>query len=238
MELVAGAPTNVRRISRAPTLELGAAPGQLIAHHRKFVHAMRLLLCALLTVTVVSCDGCGGAPPAQYPQTQPLEEVDAPLGPGDAFDLSIYYGSNEHKTSYRLTPTGKIAVQYIGDVIAAGKTVQDLQDEIRSKLADGYIRDPVVNISLTEANSTKISVFGQVQKAGTMRFQSGMSIVDAIAQSGGFTPMAKKNEVQVTRIEKGRKITYNVPVQAIGEGDRPNFSLQAGDVIFVPERWY
>ncbi|HTJ45204.1 MAG TPA: polysaccharide biosynthesis/export family protein [Kofleriaceae bacterium] len=199
---------------------------------------MRHLLLVVLAATLVACDGCGGAPPARYPNTQALEEVDAPLGPGDAFDLTIYYGANEHKSSYRLTPTGKIAVQYIGDVTAAGKTVQELQDEIRSKLADGYLRDPVVNISLTEANSTKISVFGQVQKAGTMRFQSGMSIVDAIAQSGGFTPMAKKNEVQVTRVEKGRKVTYTVPVQAIGEGDRPNFSLQAGDVIFVPERWY
>jgi polysaccharide export outer membrane protein len=182
---------------------------------------------------------CGGAPPAHYPTNNaPLMETDAPLGPGDVFDLTIYYGANEQKSSYRLTPTGKIAVQFIGDVVATGKTVQELQDEIRGRLSDGYLRDPVVNISLTEANSTKVSVFGQVQKAGTIHFQSGMSIVDAIAQSGGFTPMAKKNEVQVTRIESGRKITYSVPVQAIGEGDRPNFLLNAGDVVFVPERWY
>jgi polysaccharide export outer membrane protein len=198
---------------------------------------MRHLTWVVLAALVI-CDGCGGAPAAHYPSTQPLEERDAPLGPGDAFDLTIYFGSSENKSSYRLTPTGKIAVQYIGDVVAAGKTVQELQDEIRAKLADGYIREPVVNISLTEANSTKISVFGQVQKAGTMRFQAGMSIVDAIAQSGGFTPMAKKNDVQVTRIENNRKVTYSVPVQAIGEGDRPNFLLIAGDVIFVPERWY
>ena len=199
---------------------------------------MRHFIWVLLAVSLVACDGCGGAPPTHYPESTPLEEVDAPLGAGDAFDLTIYNGGTENKSSYRLSPTGKVAVQYIGDVVAAGKTVQELQDEIRAKLADGYLRDPVVNISLTEANSTKISVFGQVQHAGTIHFQSGMSIVDAIAQSGGFTPMAKKNEVQVTRVEKGRKVTYSVPVQAIGEGDRANFSLQAGDVIFVPERWY
>src|SRR6185312_10640485 len=146
---------------------------------------MRHLIWVLLAVSLVACDGCGGAPPAHYPESTPLEEVDAPLGAGDAFDLTIYNGGTENKSSYRLTPTGKIAVQYIGDVVAAGKTVQELQDEIRSKLADGYLRDPVVNISLTEANSTKISVFGQVQHAGTIHFQSGMSIIDAIAQSGG-----------------------------------------------------
>lgn len=199
---------------------------------------MRQLTKFVLAACLAAAPGCGGAPPVQYPSTQSFDESDAPLGAGDAFDVTIYYGSNEHKSSYRLTPTGKIAVQYIGDVVAVGKTVQALQDEIRQRLADGYLRDPVVNISLTEENSTKISVFGQVQKAGTIHFQSGMSIVDAIAQSGGFTPMAKKNEVQVTRIESGRKVTYSVPVQAIGEGDRPNFRLEAGDVIFVPERWY
>ena len=198
-------------------------------------HAARSVV---LVTIATACLACGGAPPVHYSDTQPLVEVDAPLGPGDAFDMTIYNGGTENKSSYRLTPTGKIAVQYIGDVVAAGKTVQELQDEIRAKLADGYLRDPVVNISLTEANSTKVSVFGQVQKAGTIHFQPGMSIVDAIADSGGFTPMAKKNEVQVTRIEGNRKVTYSVPVQAIGEGDRPNFTLQAGDVIFVPERWY
>ena len=50
--------------------------------------------------------------------------------------------------------------------------------------------------------------------------------------------MAKKNGVQVTRIENGKKVTYTVPVQLIGEGDRPNFPIAAGDVVFVPERWY
>ena len=200
---------------------------------------MRFFVALFLATASAAAISCGGAPPTHYPTNLgPLQEVDAPLGAGDAFDITIYYGSNEHKASYRLTPTGKVAVQFIGDVVAAGKTVQELQDEIRGKLADGYLRDPVVNISLTEANSTKVSVFGQVQKAGTIQFTAGMSIVDAIAQSGGFTAMAKKNEVQVTRIEKGRKVTYSVPVQAIGEGDRPNFSLNAGDVVFVPERWY
>jgi polysaccharide export outer membrane protein len=197
---------------------------------------MRPILLACLITGVLA--GCKPPPPANYPTSTPIEEVEAPLGPGDVFDVVIYYGSKEAKASYRLSKTGAIAVQYIGDVIANGKTVAALQEEIRARLADGYLRDPIVSISLTEANSTKISVFGQVQKAGTMRFQSGMTIVDAIAQSGGFTAMAKKNGVQVTRIDNGKKVTYTVPVQLIGEGTRPNFPIAAGDVVFVPERWY
>jgi polysaccharide biosynthesis/export protein VpsN len=195
---------------------------------------MRSSIWVVLAVLVA----CSGAPPAHYPTLTPIQEVESPLGAGDVLDVVIYYGSKENKATYRLTPTGKIAIQYIGDVVAAGKTVGALQDEIKKRLADGYLVDPIVSVSLTEANSTKVSVFGQVQKAGTIRFQGGMTIVDAIAQSGGFTAMAKKNGVQVTRVVSGKKVTYTVPVQAVGQGDRPNFPIHAGDLIFVPERWY
>lgn len=197
---------------------------------------MRPTLLAWLVAGALTA--CGHPPPATYPTSTPIEEVEAPIGPGDVFDVVIYYGSKQAKSTYRLTPTGTIAVQYIGDVEAAGKTVVAIQEEIRTRLADGYLRDPIVSVSLTETNSVKLSVFGQVQKAGTIRFQTGMTIVDAIAQSGGFTAMAKKNGVQVTRIVDGKKVTYTVPVQLIGEGDRPNFPVAAGDVVFVPERWY
>jgi protein involved in polysaccharide export with SLBB domain len=65
-----------------------------------------------------------------------------------------------------------------------------------------------------------------------------MTIVEAIAQSGGFAPMARKNYVQVTRSVSGRKETYELPVEAIGEGKRPNFEMMPGDQVFVPERTF
>jgi protein involved in polysaccharide export with SLBB domain len=89
-----------------------------------------------------------------------------------------------------------------------------------------------------QSTSRRISVFGQVQSASTIPFTEAMTIVDAIAQAGGFTAMAKKNAVQVTRVVAGKKVTYTIGVEAIGEGRRPNFSMEAGDVIFVPERLF
>jgi protein involved in polysaccharide export with SLBB domain len=63
-----------------------------------------------------------------------------------------------------------------------------------------------------------------------------MTIVEAIAQSGGFSPLARKNMVKVTRILDGKKETYKLPVEMIAEGKRPNFPMAPGDEVFVPER--
>ena len=63
-----------------------------------------------------------------------------------------------------------------------------------------------------------------------------MTIFELIALSGGFSPLARKNLVQVTRTVDGKKQTYEVPVELIGEGKRPNFPMMPGDQVFVPER--
>jgi polysaccharide biosynthesis/export protein len=181
---------------------------------------------------------CGEPPPANYPTAAPVQAVEAPLGPGDVFDLRIYYGSNELKSAHRLNASGRISVQFIGSVDAAGKRISELEADIQARLADGYLREPVVSITLMEANSQRVTIYGQIDKAGTIPYVTGMTIVEAIAQSGGFKAMAKKNEVQVTRVVEGKKVTFTVPVDAIGAGQRPNFSMEPGDVVFVPERLF
>jgi polysaccharide biosynthesis/export protein len=200
--------------------------------------AMTARVCALLAV-LFGAAACGDPPPASYPNAavSPVP-TEAPLGPGDVFELHIYYGSNELKSTHRLNTSGKISVQFIGTVDAAGRRVAELEQDVQKRLADGYLREPVVSITLTEANSQRVTVYGQVIKASTIPFAAGMTIVEAIAQSGGFSPMAKKNAVQVTRIVDGKKVSFTVPVESIGEGKRPNFAMEPGDTVFVPERLF
>jgi protein involved in polysaccharide export with SLBB domain len=192
--------------------------------------AMRLILLVFLLV------GCGDNPPVVYPTVAPFDDTKLALGPGDKLELTLFYGDEEAKQTYTLDSSGQMEVRFIGTVSAGGKTVRDVQEEIRSRLADGYLRDPVVSLTVVEINSLKCSVFGQVAKSGTIKFTPGMTIVEAIAQSGGFSPLARKNMVKVTRTLEGKKETYKVPVEMIAEGRRPNFPMMPGDEVFVPER--
>ncbi len=196
-------------------------------------HAMRLLVLATLLFLM---GGCHDNPPVVYPTTAPFDETKLALGPGDKIELTIFYGSKESKATYTLDSSGQMEVQFIGTVSAGGKNTRDVQEEIRSRLADGYVKDPVVSLTVVEINSLKCSVFGQVMRNGTIKFTPGMSIVEAIAQSGGFSPLARKNMVRVTRKLEGKKETYEIPVEMIGEGKRPNFPMMPGDEVFVPER--
>jgi protein involved in polysaccharide export with SLBB domain len=192
-------------------------------------------LSIFLVIAVLSA-GCVDNPPATYPTVAPFDQTKLALGPGDKLTLTVFYGSKEIHANYTLDASGTMEVQYIGSVSAGGKGLRLVQEEIQNRLADGYLQSPVVSLSITEINSLRCSVFGQVAKSGSVKFTPGLTITEAIAQSGGFQPLARKNMVRVTRIQEGKKNTYKIPVEMIAEGRRPNFPLMPGDEIFVPER--
>lgn len=190
----------------------------------------------VLFLAAILCVACHDDPPVVYPTVAPFDASTLTLGPGDKLELTIFYGNKESKATYSLDASGQMEVQYIGNVHAGGKTTRQVQEEVLQRLSDGYLKDPVVSLTLVEINSLKCSVFGQVAHSGTIKFTPGMTIVEAIAQSGGFSPLARKNLVQVTRVVQGKKQTYEIPVEMIGEGKRPNFPMMPGDEVFVPER--
>jgi polysaccharide export outer membrane protein len=171
-----------------------------------------------------------------YPTTAPLDVNKLALGPGDKLNLTVFYGSHSLQASYTLDNSGQISVQFIGAVEANGKTVEEVREAIQKRLADGYLNDPIVSLTIAEINSLTLSVSGMVSKTGAVRFTPGITITEVIAQSGGFTPMARKNMVKVTRLLNGAKETYKLPVEKIAEGERPNFPMLPGDEVFVPER--
>ena len=192
-----------------------------------------LLLAAVLGAAQVAC---GDPPPSQYP-TQEVHIEDTTLGAGDVFEVRVYR-EEEMTGTYSVSAEGTISFPLIGAVAVAGKTPVQVETEIRTRLADGYLVNPQVSLLVKEYNSRNVSVFGQVQKPGRLTFTHNMTVVEAISQAGGFSAMAKKNAVTVTRTSDGKKTNFTVPVEDIGNGEAPNFFLRPGDIIFVPERLF
>ena len=191
----------------------------------------------LVLVAALALIGCfRDDPPVNYPTTVALDQSKLPLGPNDKLNLVVYYGSRSITAQYILDSSGTMSIQFIGNVHAGGRTVEDVRSEIQKRLADGYLNSPIVSLTLVELNSLTLSVSGMVLKTGNIKFIPGMTITEVIAQSGGFAPMARKNMVKVTRDISGVKQTYKLPVERIAEGDRPNFQMLPGDAVFVPER--
>jgi polysaccharide export outer membrane protein len=182
--------------------------------------------------------GCGDPPPSEYP-TQQMYIEDTTLGPGDVFEVRVFR-QKDLSGVYSVSTEGKFTFPLIGPVTAVGKTPQEIEAVLRERLADGYLVDPQVSLLVKEYNSKKVSVFGQVKRPGKLRFAEGMTVIDAIAQAGGFGPLARKNAVTVTRVtredDKTEKKTYTVPVESIGKGKADNFFVRPDDVVFVPKR--
>jgi polysaccharide export outer membrane protein len=156
------------------------------------------------------------------------------LGPGDVIEVRVYR-EPEISGVYQVGSEGDVVFPLCQRVVVTGLTANGASDRFRACLAAGFMRDPQVTVVVKEYNSKKVFVFGEVQKPGTFIYQDGMSIVQAVTVAGGFTRTAAQNATSVTRRVKGQEVRIRVSVQDIALGKAPNFTLEPGDIVFVPE---
>jgi protein involved in polysaccharide export with SLBB domain len=189
-----------------------------------------VLACMVLSV-VAACGGTSA--------TTTLPSVTAKtsnLGPGDTFEVSVY-GEEDLSGKYRVAEDGAINFPLIGRVEVAGRGPGEIALAIQNALRDRQLlRDPHVSVFLLEQISSQISVVGAVTKPGSFALTREMTIVQAISAAGGLTPIASGDNTIVTRKANGQLKRFKVPVDAITEGRATDFALEAGDIVFVPER--
>jgi polysaccharide export outer membrane protein len=157
------------------------------------------------------------------------------LGPGDVFEVRVY-GEKDLSGLYRVSGEGTIHFPLVGEVGVLNLSPSDVATKLQNELAKGYLVAPFVSVIIKEYNSKKVYVLGAVARPGTFPFEGEMNVVQAVTLAGGFSPMARTNNVIVTRVEAGVERRIEIPVSRISEGLSPNFQLKPGDIVFVPER--
>ena len=156
------------------------------------------------------------------------------LGPGDVFEVTVY-GEASLSGVHRIAPDGAIQFPLVNRVVVEGLTANEIAEELRRRLQDGYLREPSVSVFVKEYGSKKVFVLGEVQRPGTFPFTAGMNIVEAITLAGGFKDSANANYVIVTRHGPHGDQRIPVPVEKITEGEAQNLSLKPGDIVYVPD---
>ena len=153
------------------------------------------------------------------------------------FDVRVY-GEPDMSGSYRVATDGTIDFPLAGRIQVAGLRTGEIQGRLIERLRQGYLKNPQITVLMKEWNSRKISVLGQVQHPGSVNYHPHMTIVDAIAQAGGFTGIAAKNAVSLRR-EAGGKVESRIyRVADITEGRSSNVMVLPGDVLVVEERLF
>jgi polysaccharide biosynthesis/export protein len=156
------------------------------------------------------------------------------IGPQDILKIDVWR-EDQLTRVVPVRPDGKITLPLLNDVQAAGLTPMELADVIREDLKK-FINNPQVTVSVTEINSRRIYVTGEVTKAGAYALLPHMTVLQALSSSGGFTAFARVKNIYVLRTANGaqNKLPFNYKEAIKGKNPGQNIELQPGDVIVVP----
>lgn len=188
---------------------------------------------ALLGLLAVAAAGCGTTTPAPPPEagSPAAYRVGAP----DNLTVTILPDPViENKVVVR--PDGMISVELIGDVPAGGRTPEEIAADIENRIAR-YKRDAKVTVAVDGAQSTAITILGEVRNQRSFPLQKETRVAEAIGEVGGVSGwgFASTRNVRVIRSEGGETAVYRVDLSAIQGGDlRTNIVLVRGDIVFVP----
>ncbi|QMW22064.1 SLBB domain-containing protein [Sandaracinobacteroides saxicola] len=185
----------------------------------------RRLIAALLMLLL--------AVPAMAQGRQALTERGYVLGPNDSISV-IVYGQQEFNVATRVKPDGTVVLPLVGKVMASGRTVVTLADDINKKLVGAnFLKDPIVNVELTAPASRWVRISGKVGQPGLVQLDRNYTLLDALLRVG-WIQESGATYVQVRRGADGREQTIQVADLARGNPET-DILLEAGDTIFVPD---
>jgi polysaccharide biosynthesis/export protein len=178
--------------------------------------------------------------PAQTAATQPpaaapaVTDASYKIGPQDVLRIDVWK-ENEISRSVPVRPDGKISLPLLNDVQAAGQTSMELANTITEGLKK-FINSPQVTVTVTEINSRRVYVTGEVTRPGAFPLLPNMTVLQALTSAGGFTQFARLKKIYVLRTEDGKQVKHPFNYKDVVNGNRPedNIVLQSGDTIVVP----
>jgi polysaccharide biosynthesis/export protein len=153
------------------------------------------------------------------------------LGPDDQLLLNVW-GDPRLSGQMLVRPDGRISVNLVGDVVASGRTPEQLGKDIEDLLKKKEIlTHPSVLVTVTSVQSKKYSINGEVNKTGAFPLTTPTKVMDALVNAGGFRDFANKKNIQIMRGDKIYHFNWNDYLK--GKHREENILLEPGDIIIV-----
>ena len=188
-----------------------------------------------LVVTIAACGG-HSLPPYDYAKEPDPRKSEYVIGVGDRIVITVWRNA-DLATEATVRPDGTVTMPLVGDLKTVGRTPSSIRDEITKKLA-AFITDKsaVVTVAVSEVNSYRFTVSGEVVQPGIFTSAGYVTVADAVAMAGGFTRYAKKDEMFIMRSAGGppRKIPIDFDLLVGGKRPEMNLVLLTGDRLYVP----
>jgi polysaccharide export outer membrane protein len=148
------------------------------------------------------------------------------IGAGDRLTIRVA-GELDLSNDYLVDGSGNISMPYIKTTYVGGMSAQAVEKLVAKRLRNGFLRNPNVSVQVTTLRP--FFILGEVNAAGSFPYQPGMTVQNAVAIAGGYSPRAHQGPVLLTRKNVEGTQTFKVPVTT---------QIYPGDVIYVRERWF
>ena len=178
------------------------------------------------------------------------------VGPNDVLQITVF---NQPQLSgkFSVEADGTLTFPLVGRVLVGGKDIRAAENEVKGRLAAGYLKDPQVTIAVEHYRSQQIIMMGEVRQPGTLQFTGSMTLLEALARVGSTTEHAGMEVVIVRSSATGSGAvpapqnpnlvpllpnpngagpeTIRVDLKTLQSGTlTENVVLRAGDTVFVP----
>ena len=148
------------------------------------------------------------------------------LGTGDKIRVTVF-GEKDLSGDFDVNDQGMVALPLIGPTKLTGKTISEAEAQITASYGKDYLVNPRVNVEVL--NYRPFFILGEVKNPGSYPYVNGMTVVNAVALAGGYTPRAKRDHIMVKRAAKPGSGEQEVSEDSL---------ILPGDVVRVPERFF
>ena len=199
-----------------------------------------LFLLAFLMLAACASGPRPGSAPTVNPEAQAVEAYR--IGVDDVVRVAVWQNPDLNVT-VPMRPDGRISVPLVGDVVAGGRTPEEVAAEIKTAL-EKFVRNPQVTVIIDQLRSheylARVRVTGAVRTPISVPYRQGMTVLEAVLAAGGTNEFAAADRTELYRKEGDSTRAFAVRLDRIlqkGELDT-NYPVQPGDVITVPERTF
>ncbi len=186
---------------------------------------------ALLCGALAALGACGGPTSMAAKEARPFQPQEYRIGVEDVLEIAVWREPELSKT-VPVRPDGKITIPVAGEVVAAGRTAHELEEELAKKFS-ARIATPTISVVVKEVNASRVFVLGEVAKPGAYPMRGAMTIMQALAVAGGTTEFADKGDIVILRRgDAGAQTRLPVNLNDALRGD--TIELVPGDTVVVP----
>ena len=195
---------------------------------------LRILICSMGLFMLAGIAGCGGdnLRPSEELAPPPRDTGEYVAKSGDVLSIKVW-GEPRLTGEVLVRDDGKFTLPLIDDVLAEGKTMKQITEDITKRLKE-FIPTASVSTSVVQTAPVRYFLSGQFLKPGEYRSDKQITFLQAIATGGGFAPFADESSIMLFRKNSsGPELRYRLDYNRVVDGKEPNPELRNGDIIAI-----